>query len=142
MIMVDVNVLVYAFRVDMKQHEITRSWFEKKLNGFEPVGISELVLSGFMRLVTNSRVFQEPTSPEDALAYCDAIRSAPATISVRPGVRHWDIFAQLCRSVRARGNLIPDAFHAALAIETGATWISSDRDFAKFPDLRWELPES
>jgi hypothetical protein len=83
MLMVDANVLVYAFRVDTKQHEISRSWLEKKLNGFEPIGISELVLSGFLRLVTNSRIFQEPTSPEDALFYCDAIRGAPAAISVR-----------------------------------------------------------
>lgn len=140
MLIVDVNVLVHAFREDLDQHEKYRTWLESNLLGAEPVGISELVLSGVLRLVTNHRVFRIPTAPGKALAFCEAVRHAPAAVPVRPGPRHWDIFAELCRAVDARGNLVPDAYHAALALEHDATWVSSDRDFAKFPGLRWTLP--
>lgn len=140
MLLPDVNVFVYAFRHDLKQHEGYRSWLESRLVGAEPVGISELVLSGFLRVVTNHRAFSEPTTPEDALAFCVAVRHAPAAVPVRPGPRHWDIFEKLCREVRARGNLVSDAYHAALAMEHGATWVSDDRDYAKFPGLRWLRP--
>ncbi|MTD53654.1 type II toxin-antitoxin system VapC family toxin [Amycolatopsis pithecellobii] len=140
MLIVDVNVLVYAFRVDAQQHEKHRSWLQDKLLGVEPVGISELVLSGFLRLVTNHRIFRVPTTPSAALEFCEAIRRAPAAVSIRPGSRHWQIFAGLCRTVDARANLVPDAYHAALALENDATWVSNDRDFAKFPGLRWAQP--
>jgi toxin-antitoxin system PIN domain toxin len=142
MLIVDVNVLVHAFREDIDEHKKYRTWLESTLLGTEPVGISELVLSGVLRLVTNHRVFRVPTMPVKALAFCEAVRYAPAAVPVRPGPRHWDIFAALCRTVDARGNLVPDAYHAALALEHDATWVSSDRDFAKFPGLRWTLPFS
>ena len=140
MLLVDVNVLVHAFRADLPRHEEFRAWLESRLLGVEPVGVSELVLSGVLRIVTNHRVFREPSTPEKALGFCDAVRNAPSAIPVRPGPRHWDIFAGLCRSVRARANLVPDAYHAALAIELGATWVSDDLDFGKFPGLRWTRP--
>ncbi|WP_236794945.1 type II toxin-antitoxin system VapC family toxin [Amycolatopsis sp. GM8] len=140
MIIVDVNVLVHAFRQDVEHHERHRIWLESKLTGVEPVGISELVLSGVLRIVTNHRVFRAPSTPAKALEFCDAVRSAPAAVPVRPGPRHWDIFTGLCRTVEARGNLVPDAYHAALALEQDATWVSNDRDFAKFPGLRWVQP--
>ncbi|GAB3564749.1 type II toxin-antitoxin system VapC family toxin [Amycolatopsis endophytica] len=140
MLLVDVNVLVQAFRADLPRHDEFRAWLESRLVGAEPVAISELVLSGVVRLVTNHRVFREPSSPEKAFGFCEAVRQAPAAIAARPGPRHWDIFAGLCRSVGARANLVPDAYHAALAIELGATWVSDDLDFAKFPGLRWARP--
>lgn len=140
MLIVDVNVLVHAFIVDSEQHEKHRSWLEHQLLGVEPVGMSELVLSGFLRLVTNHRIFRTPVASREALAFCEAVRYAPAAVPVRPGARHWDIFADLCRAVDARANLVPDAYHAALAIEQDATWVSNDRDFAKFPGLRWTQP--
>ncbi|GAA5156297.1 type II toxin-antitoxin system VapC family toxin [Amycolatopsis dongchuanensis] len=140
MLIVDVNVLVHAFRQDVEGHDQYRRWLEHRLLGIEPVGISELALSGLLRLVTNHRVFRVPSTPDKALAFCEAVRHAPAAVPVRPGPRHWDIFAELCRKVEARGNLVPDAYHAALAMENDATWVSTDRDFAKFPGLRWELP--
>jgi toxin-antitoxin system PIN domain toxin len=142
MLIVDVNVLVHAFVTDSEQHKKHRSWLENQLLGIEPVGLSELVLSGFLRLVTNHRVFRTPAALREALAFCEAVRYAPAAISVRPGARHWDIFTDLCRAVDARANLVPDAYHAALAIENDATWVSNDRDFAKFPGLRWSQPFS
>jgi toxin-antitoxin system PIN domain toxin len=136
----DVNVLVYAFRKDVEQHSEYRPWLERRLVGEEPVGISELALSGYVRTVTSYRTFREPTAPDEAFAFCAAVRHAPAAVSVRAGDRHWAIFEELCRTVQARANLVPDAYHAALAIEQGAIWVSADRDFAKFPGLRWQLP--
>lgn len=140
MLIFDVNVLIGAFRAEAKEHDAYRRWLETKLHETEPVGISELVLSGFVRVVTNHRAFPIPATTDEALAFCAAVRHAPSAVPVRPGPRHWEIFEDLCRTVRARGNLVPDAYHAALAMEVGATWVSSDRDFAKFPGLRWTLP--
>lgn len=106
----------------------------------QPLGISALVLSGFLRVVTHPRVFRDPTPLEDAVSFATAVRSAPNALEVAPGPRHWDIFLRLCRSADARGNLVPDAYLAAMAIERGATWFSADRGFARFPELRWRHP--
>ena len=108
--------------------------------GDEPVGVSELVLSGFVRVVTHPRVFDPPDTIEAALAFADAVRSQPGAVPVAPGDRHWTIFANLCRASAARGNLVPDAYLAALAIENGAEFITTDRDFSRFPGLRWRHP--
>ena len=140
MLLVDVNVWIYAIRSDSVRHGAYREWAEESLAGSEPVGVSELVLSGVIRLLTNHRVFPQPSSTAQALEACRAIRSAPAAISLRPGPRHWSIFEGLCTAVGAKANIIPDAYHAALAIEHGATWITTDRSFARFPDLKWRLP--
>lgn len=140
MLLADVNVLVYAHRPESPLHEEFRAWLSAGLTGDEPFGVSELVLSGFLRIVTSHRVYLEPTPPDVALAFCSAVLEAPASIPVRPGPRHWSLFAGLCRAVAARGNVVPDAFHAALAIEHGATWVTTDRGFARFPGLRWSPP--
>lgn len=140
MLLVDVNVLIYAIREDSVDHERYRNWTTDALTGDEPVGISELVLSGVIRLLTNHRVYREPSSTAQALQACRAIRSSPAAVPLRPGPRHWAIFDSLCTDVGAKANNVPDAYHAALAIENGATWITTDRSFARFPGLRWRLP--
>ena len=141
MLLLDVNVCVYAIREDSSpDHEAYRTWVESVLTGDEPVGLSELVLSGVIRLVTNHRVFRQPSSTVQALDACRTLRSAPAAIPLGPGPRHWDIFDSLCAEVGARANTVPDAYHAALAIENGATWITTDRAFAQFPGLRWREP--
>jgi toxin-antitoxin system PIN domain toxin len=140
MLVVDVNVWIYAIRSDSVQHEPYREWLEEVLTGSEPVGVSELVLSGVVRLLTNHRVFPQPSSTAEALETCRAIRSAPSAISLRPGPRHWSIFEGLCAAVGAKANIVPDAYHAALAIEHSATWITTDRAFARFPGLKWRLP--
>ena len=90
--------------------------------------------------MTNHRVYVEPTPPELAVAFCEAVLAAPAAVPIRPGARHWAIFTDLCRNVGARGNTVPDAYLAALAIEHGATWVTTDRGFARFPGLRWRPP--
>jgi toxin-antitoxin system PIN domain toxin len=99
-----------------------------------------MVLSGFLRVVTHPRVFKEPTPPEIALEFAERLRGSPAADPLAPGERHWGIFVDLCRRTRAIGNVVPDAYLAALAIEHRGTWITADRAFARFPGLRWENP--
>jgi toxin-antitoxin system PIN domain toxin len=136
----DVNVLVYAARDDAPRHAEFRAWLDDALAAQEPMGISELVLSGVLRVLTNPRVFDPPTPVSDAAAYVSALRGHPRVVPLRPGERHWGLFLGLCRSGGVRGNLVADAYHAALAIEHGTEWISTDRDFARFPGLRWRSP--
>lgn len=140
MLLLDVNVCVYAIRAYAAGHDAYRGWVERVLVGDEPVGISELVLAGVIRLITNHRIFRQPSSTAQALEACGTLRSAPAAVALRPGPRHWDIFDTLCAAVTAKANTVPDAYHAALAIENGATWITTDRGMARFPGLRWRLP--
>jgi toxin-antitoxin system PIN domain toxin len=140
MLLLDVNVCIYAIREDSTDHEAYRRWVGEVLTGEEPVGISELVLSGVIRLLTNHRVFRQPSTTTQALEACNSLRSAPAAIPLRPGPRHWGIFDSLCTEVAAKANAVPDAYHAALAIENGATWITTDRSFARFSGLRWRPP--
>lgn len=142
MIAPDVNVLVYAAREDAPDHRAYRAWLDAALADDEPLGLSELVLSAVVRVLTHPRVFDPPTPLNDALAYVDALRQQPRVVMLRPGGRHWALFTDLCRRGQARGNLVADAYHAALAIEVGAEWISTDRDFARFPGLRWREPIS
>ena len=140
MILCDVNVLVYAFRQDAPRHAECRAWLMDQLAGPSSVGVSDQVLSGVVRVVTHPRVFKEPSSVEEALEFVDAVRTSPVAVPVNPGTRHWGVFRDLCWEVGARGNLVPDAWYAALAIESGCEWITTDRDYARFPGLRWRVP--
>lgn len=140
MILVDVNVLIYAFRADTTEHTKYRRWLEDRLAGAEPFGVSDLVLSGVVRVLTHPRVFNPPTPADRALAFAAAIRSQPNAVPVHPGPRHWEIFAALCTDSAAKGDLVADAYLAALAIENGCEWITTDRDFARFRGLRWRHP--
>lgn len=137
---VDVNVLVNAHRVDGHRHDEHRDWLEWARRADEPLGLLDAVLSGFLRVVTHPRVFREPTPLPDALAFVESIRSGPNAMRVQPGPRHWPIFRGLIEAAEARGNLVADAFLAATCIEHGATWYSSDRDFARFDGLSWRHP--
>jgi toxin-antitoxin system PIN domain toxin len=138
--LVDVSVLVYAFRTDAPGHPAYAAWLEELVNGGEAYAVSGLILSGFLRVVTHRRVFVPPTPVPVALAFADAFRSQPGAVPINPGPRHWQIFTRLCRQVSARGNIVPDAFVAALAIESGSEFITTDRDYARFPGLRWRHP--
>lgn len=137
---VDTNVLVYAHRPESPDHERYRDWLDGCRGGDEALGLSALVLSGFLRVVTHPRVFRDPTPLDVALAFVEALRGTPQALGVAPGERHWGIFTRLCAEADARGNLVPDAYLAAMAIEAGATWYSADRDFARFSGLRWRHP--
>lgn len=140
MILTDVNVLVYAKRLDSRDHAKFRAWLEETLSSGSIFGISELILSSVVRVLTHPQIFGEPTDLDEAFQYVNSIREQPACVVVSPGERHWDIFTRLCKVADAKGNLVSDAFHAALAIESGAEWITTDRDFARFPGLRWRHP--
>jgi uncharacterized protein len=140
MMLLDVNVLVYAHREDAADHAAFRDWLTALVSSDEAYGVSELVLSGFLRVVTHPRVFSPPSPLEDALGFVTEIREQPNAVIVAPGPRHWDIFAGLCRSGSAKGTLVADAYLAALAIESGSEWITTDRDYGRLPGLRWRHP--
>ena len=140
MILPDVNVLVYAHKTGTAQHEQYRDWLLAELDGPVPVAVSELVLSAVVRVVTHPRVFDRPSSPRAALDYVTWLRDHPGTVVVGPGRRNWQVFAGLVADAEARGDLVPDAYHAALAIEHGCEWITTDRDYARFTGLRWRHP--
>jgi len=140
LILLDVNVLVYGHRSDTPNHGRYREWLETTVTSDAAYGVCELVLSGFLRVVTHPRVFRQPSPLESALAFAGGVRDRSNCVIVTPGNRHWEIFARLCRETDAKGNLLADAYLAALAIESGSEWITTDRDYARFPDLRWRHP--
>lgn len=140
MILCDVNVLVYAFRADATDHVAHRRWLLERLRGDESFGVCELVLSAVVRIVTHPRVFVKPSTLGEAFGFVEAIRERPNAVPVAPGPRHWEIFRRLCERVGAKGNLVPDAYLAALAIEHGCEWMTTDRDYSRFPGLRWRHP--
>ena len=140
MIAPDVNVLVDVFREDSVHHARVASWWREEVNGESTIALFELVLAGFVRVVTHPRIFARPAPLSAALSVVDAhVRQANAMV-LRPGARHWGIFARLCAAADARGALVADAYLAALALEHGCAWITSDRDFARFPGLDWRAP--
>ncbi len=140
MLCVDTNVLVYGHRADLPEHADYRRLLERLANGEEPLGLPEPALSGFVRLMTNRRIFAKPTSPKDAWTAVDSLLSAPAAMRLRGGERHWEFFRQLASDIDARGNDISDAYLAAFALDNNATWLSADRGFARFKRLRWSHP--
>jgi len=137
---VDVNVLVDAHRPESPNHERVRAWLDAARRGREPLGLPTLTASGFLRVVTHPRVFLDPSPLGVALGMLDALAASPAVVLVEPGPRQWGIFRDLCATLQLRGNDVADAYLAAMAIEQGATWVTSDRAFERFPDLRIEYP--
>lgn len=134
------NVLVYAHREDTQEHEQISAWLESTVNESAPFGLSTHVLSGMLRIVTHPRMFATPTPIDVALEFTQSLRARPNCVEVSPGARHWDIFTELCHTTAATGNLIPDAYFAALAIESGSQWVTTDAGFARYPGLRWRHP--
>lgn len=117
-----------------------RSWLLSEVEGPEPFAVSEYALSGFVRVVTNPWVYQDPTPVDDALAAASAIRNRSNCVRLTPGPRNWSIFTDLCAKGGVGGKTIADAYHAALAIEHGCEFITTDKGFARFPHLRWRHP--
>lgn len=136
MVLCDVNIYVYAFRYDTERHTKTLEWLQDTINSVSDFGFSDLALSGFLRIVTHPKVFKNPDSIEAALSFVDLIRNRPNAVPVRPEDRHWQIFNKLCSETQVKGNLVPDAWFAALAIEHGCEWVTADRDYARFPELK------
>jgi toxin-antitoxin system PIN domain toxin len=136
----DANVLIYAHRLEAPEHARYAEWLLKIVSGDEPFALSELVSSAFVRIVTNTKIWDEPTTPEDALTFVDRLRQRPNVRLLVHGPASWDIFSRVCRAARARGKLVPDAYLAALAIEHGCELVSADGDFARFAGLRYRHP--
>lgn len=140
MILADVNVLVYAHRPDFPQHDRFSAWLNEEIQSGRSYALCDSSLTGFLRVVTNKRIFANPTPLDVALEAVEALRAQPGAIHLSPGPRHWALFVELCSTVGARADDIPDAHLAALAIESGSELVTADRGFGRFPGLRWSNP--
>ena len=140
MILVDANLLVYACVSSFTQHAGAREWLDSRLNGTAQVALPWVSVLGFLRLVNNRRVFERPASIEDAWRQVMEWLDCDGAWIPEPGERHSAILGRLLERANVSGNLVPDAHLAAPAIEHGLMLCSTDGDFARFPDLRWENP--
>lgn len=138
----DVNVLIYAHREDADEHEAYASWLETLVNKEEPFAVSEIVLSSFIRIVTNPKIFRPATPMTTALDFCERLVGWPRSVRLLPTPRHWGLFTKLCRESQIKGAIVSDAYLAALAIEHGCELVTTDSDFARFEGLRWQHPLS
>ncbi|MCK6452161.1 MAG: type II toxin-antitoxin system VapC family toxin [Alphaproteobacteria bacterium] len=119
-----------------------KRWVDAVVAGDAQFGVSPLALSAVVRITTSPRIFKQPDAIGDVLSYCDNLLGQPHCEIVQPGERHWGIFARLCVETGTRGPRATDALFAALAIEHGCTWITYDRDYARFPGLSWQEPSA
>jgi uncharacterized protein len=139
-ILPDVNVLVYAARDDVPDCARYRAWLEGALAGPEPVAIASSVLAGFLRVVTNPRIFTRPSPLEEALRFVGAVLAAPAAVVPAQSERLAGILAEVCRRAGATADRVPDAYLAAIALDLDAELVTADRGFARFTGLRWRHP--
>jgi len=139
-ILVDSNLLLYAFDAGSKRHVEARSWLESVLDRSEQVGLAWVALLAFIRIGTNPSALSRAFSVEEATTIVSSLLEQRNVIVLHPGERHWTLLRRLLADAQARGDLVTDAHLAALAIEHGATLCTTDRDFARFPGLRWQNP--
>ncbi len=141
MILPDVNVLVYAFRREADHHDRYAAWLNEARVGEEDLALVDTVLTGFVRIVTNPRIFADPAPTLDALTFVERLRASPAARALGSTSAAWERLRALADADRfVRGNLVPDAWLAALALTTGARVATSDAGFSRFPDLEWFDP--
>lgn len=138
--MLDVNILLPAHRTDHPHHDLVYPWLAALVQGEEPFGAPNSVWASFVRIATHRRIFAEPSPLSEAFAFLRAIQAQPGYLNVGAGPCHVSIFERTCRDGAAAGELVADAYLASIAIEHGAKLVSLDRDFARFGDLRWQLP--
>lgn len=134
----DGNVLVYAHREDAPEHERYAAWLQGLTASNEPFALSEVVLSSFLRIGTNTRIFLPAAPMDTALAFCQRLADWPRASLITPGRRHWEFLSGFCRDIE--GPLVADAYIAALAIEHGCELVTTDSGFVRFPGLRWRHP--
>lgn len=132
MYLLDVNILVATHRDDHSHHEVVRAWFDDLLVRGDSFTVPDVVWASFVRISTNRRIFTTPTPVADAFEFMWSVCAQPAHFRHSPGERCLELFEQLCVEGRAAGDLAPDAFIAALALEIGCTVVSLDRDFGRF----------
>jgi len=140
MILLDVNLLVYAYDANSRQHTQARQWWENQLNGSQMIGLSWVAVLGFIRLLTNPRIYQQPYSAEDVVAIVDSWLQQPHVKIIHPSDQHFTKLAGLLRHLGTAGNLTTDAHLAVLAMERGLILQTTDADFARFPGLKWNNP--
>ncbi len=140
MVLFDINVLLYAHRPESPRHLEFREWLESAVSSGGYFSVPALARSGFIRMATNRRIFSNPTSLETAIRFMENLLENPNHVEISPGKSHWKLFLDLCRAAQAKGDLVTDAYFAALALECGGEWITADRDYARFPGLRWRHP--
>jgi len=139
-IVLDVNVVVIAYRADHPRHADVRWWFDELLAGDDRFTVTDGVWASFIRLVTNRRVFPVPTPMDEAFEFLRTVRRQPHHQALVPGEEHLTIFERLCLDSGATGDLVPDAYLAALALEHGCAVVSLDGDFSRFEGLDWRRP--
>jgi len=140
MILLDVNLLVYAYDETSKHHPKARTWWENQLNGSQMIGLSWVALLGFIRLLTNPRIYQNPYSAPEILAIVGTWLEQPQVKIIHPSEQHFTLLAGLIRQIGTAGNLTTDAHLAALAIERGLILQTTDADFGRFSGLKWNNP--
>ena len=140
MIVLDANLLIYAYDTLAKEHRRARAWLEERFSATEKVGLSWIAILAFLRIATSRRYETSPMSTEEATSVVSEWLGLANVVLVSPTERHWEILSGLFPRAQARGPLIMDAHLAALAIEHGATLCTNDRDFLRFPGLKVEFP--
>lgn len=137
---IDLNVLIYAVNEDSTHHDQAKSWLEIQLNGPESIGIPWLVILGFIRIMTNGRIFTNPLSEVEATELVDEWLINPLVRTPGPEPGHWDLVKELIMETGTAGNLTSDIHLAAIAIGQSAKLFTLDADFSRFRGLRWEKP--
>ena len=140
MILPDINLLIYAHDETSKHHSRAKQWWEDQLNGSQMIGLSWVTLLGFIRLLTNPRIYQNPYSSSEILAIVKTWLEQPQVKIIHPSEQHFTLLANLIEQIGTAGNLTTDAHLAALAIERGLILQTTDADFARFPGLKWNNP--
>ena len=140
MIVPDVNVLVALFRADHEHHEVVARWWRRTGEAGVSVTAPDLVWTGFVRIVTSSRVFRVPATVDEAFGFVKAVTAQPTYVPMGPLPHGMDEFERLCRDGQATGDFVPDAYVAAVARCLGAAVATLDRDFRRFDDLRLAVP--
>jgi toxin-antitoxin system PIN domain toxin len=139
-ILIDANLLLYSYHVRAAQHKKSRAWLTEALSGSDLVRFAWVTLWAFLRIATSPRVFERPLSISEAEAAIASWLAQPVAGVLEPGERHWDILRELMRESQTTGALVMDAVLAAIALEHGAMLCTTDRDFARFPGLKWVNP--
>ena len=137
MVLCDVSVLLYACTPLSDHHQLCHDAVRDLAAREEPFGVSDFILATVVRLATNPKIFDPPASAESVFAFTAALRGHPRSVAVAPGGRHWNIFKDLVLSSGVRGGDTTDAYLAALAMEHGCEWWTTDKDFGRFNGLRW-----
>jgi uncharacterized protein len=136
----DVNVLLYALRADAERHEEYAAWLDSARRSGPLLVLFEPVLSGVLRIATHPKIYAKPSKRSVVQSFLSVLLASPNVRAGRAQTGHWSRFLALCQAADCRGNLVQDAYLAALAMEAGCQWITTDRDFARFPGLEWRHP--